>query len=94
MPGVPTGRACEGCRKQKKKVRVPNPFGIEGLADQDSRVTRKHLARDALALEYHVSDLDNKSSNLKKKPAFREMGVNVPKGSDVEVRRKKMLWQM
>lgn len=22
MPGVPTGRACDACRKQKKKVRA------------------------------------------------------------------------
>lgn len=46
MPGVPTGRACDACRKQKKKVRAVESCHMELLFNKMSSAMKDNLHVD------------------------------------------------
>lgn len=54
MPGVPSGRGCEACRKQKKKVRILEMSVIRPDADAEVVRSAKAILCEMLSLERYM----------------------------------------
>lgn len=73
MPGVPSGRACDGCRKTKKKVSLELAAfdGAQHLRRDESATRNNPRVRDVFAWGCPVWGQAKEDTNSRKEIDFR-----------------------
>jgi hypothetical protein len=71
MPGVPSYKGCDACRKQKKKVRVGVLMEMNFI-NENSVIKLNRDARDVKGLIFRASTLANSATSSKSKPSNLE----------------------